>query len=719
MGRFYITPSEEERKRQAGGRYMISNPGQNPGNGKVSDLESALSGAADAFTFGWGDELLGRAAGLGDLLGMSGLWGGLNGDQVTEWSRAQQNVAALDNPLSYGVGQFAGGMAGGVGLGGLARLAAAKMPALAANIASSAGRTGLLGRLGASTATGAVGGAAYGAGSAEDDKLAGAVEGAGWGGAFGLGLRGIGETGGQLYRSLIKPSMDAEYAGAKMMAKKFERAGGFNKDKFVQDVFDAPKNAIAMDVTPGGTQITMGAGVRPSMEKEAMRDLLDKRNNAMGDEAADMLWDTTLGKNARIDAGRRIAELAEAKKLIDYSEIDAMQINPDKYVMAKDFVAHHLRAPDGAFNGAVRQAIETVKKGNPNVTGLRIVGDQMTLGDVIQYPQFWRQLWTNVREDVENARHAAKIGTGTSSRYRELAQDASDLRKQLGDMLGPKWETKQAAWKALADEEEALRHGYEGVDKAGDINLGDWITEGARLMSGRNKDQVRRWIQQGALARVEDLINKADTGSGRADVLRSIMGNKSKINTLNSILGRVNNDGTIDMRTKFARLLPRLEAQRDLFDNSVKAGIGVNSHTADKIAAMQAQQGMTQMASGGMRGAALKALTNDTMDAFDERVSDTVLKQMQKSVNDIRGELIAAAGIDTSQMNKQQIIAAIQQTGGVDKWLNASKQQRMMALAMQAQRPEWRKQQMMNIMTGGLYANNFGNAILNVGDGII
>lgn len=683
---------------------------------KVSWLESALSGGADALTFGWGDELLGLGSGVG-----AALTGGDFGkafDDTTRWSRSQQNIAAMDNPLAYGTGQFGGAMLGGFGIGAGARAVMGGSAALA-GLANGASRAGLLSRIGSSAATGALGGAAYGAGSAEDDKLGGAIGGLGEGALWGGGLRTLGEVGGQIYRSAIKPALNADYAGAKMMAKKMERAGGFNKNKFVQDVFDAPKNAVQMDVVPGGTQITLGAGARPSMQKEAMRQLLDERNNAMGDEAANMLWETSLGKNARIDAGRRIAELNDAAKAIDYADIDRMQINPDKHIMAKDFVAHHLRSPDGAFNGAVRDAIETVKVDNPNVVGLRLVGDQTQLGDVVQYPKFWRQLWTNVREDVDNAKRAAKIGTGSASYARRLSMDASDLRKQLGDMLGPKWEAKQSAFKALRDEERALRHGYEGVDKAGDISLSDWFSEYADMMKGQNKDQVKRWVQQGALARVEDLINKADTGSGRADVLRSIMGNKAKINTLNAILGRMTNEGAIDMRTKFAKLLPRLEQQRELFQNSVKSGIGVNSHTADKLLAAQSQQAMTQPTVGGIRGMAMKALTGDAMDAFDERISDNVLKSMQQPVNDIRAQLIQAAGINPQGMNKQQIIAAVQQMGGVDKWLKASKEQKLLALATQAQTPEWRRKQMQSILTNGLFANNFGNALTNTFTGAL
>lgn len=685
---------------------------------KVSWLESALSGAGDALTFGWGDELLGVGGGIGSLLSEGDFGKGY--DRTVAASRAQQNIAALDNPLAYGAGQLGGSLAGGFGIGAAGRLALGGAGALS-SLANSAGRVGLLGRLGTSAATGALGGAAYGAGSAEDDKLGGAADGALWGGGFGLGLRGLGEAGGQIFRSAIKPAFDSNYAGAKLMAKKFERAGGFNKDKFVEDVFAAPENAIAMDVTPGGTQITMGAGTRPSMQKEAMRDLLDNRNNAMGDEASNMLWDTTLGKNARIDAGRRIAELKDAADAIDYADIDRMQINPDspKHIKARDFVAHHLTSPDGAFNGAVRDAIETVRVDNPAVVGLRIVGDKMVLGDVIQHPKFWRQLWTNVREDVESAKRAAKSGLGKASYARRIGQDAADLRRELGDMLGPEWEAKQAAYKVLKDEEKALRHGYEGVDKAGDIALGDWLSELGDMTKGKNGWQMKRWAQQGALARVEDLLNKADTGSGRADVLRSIMGNKAKINTLNAILGRTTNDGNVDMRTRFAKLLPKLEKQRELFDNSVKSGIGVNSHTADKVFAAQSQQAMSQPTAGGLRGLAMKALTGDAMDAFDERVSDSVLKSMQQPVADIRQQLISSAGINPQGMNQKQLVAAIKQLGGVDKWLKASKQQKLMAMAMQAQTPEWRKQQMKNILTGGLYANNFGNAILNGASGII
>lgn len=679
---------------------------------KKSEFESLLSGVGDSLTFGWGDELLGLGAGVG-----AAFTGGDFGkamDETTAWSRAQQKAAAQDNGLWYGGGQVLGAIGGGFGLGAGARLGLGAL-GQAGNMARLAGNVGATGRIGTAAATGALGGSVYGAGAAEDDKVGGALEGAAWGAALGGGMRAIGEPIGQVYRSVVKPAFNADYRAARMMGKTLDRFGS-TPQKF-QDALDAaPANAMAMDVVPGGTQIVMGAGTRVSAGKDAMRDALDARNNSMADETADSMWESVLGKKYRVDAGKRILDLKTAKKAITYDDIDQLAIDPTNHGVM-DFLKYNMpretievvdnngvltpvvkKVPaEGKFASAVEDTIAEMKLGDPLATpgGMREAGRDVSVDVLVKQPEFWRKLWTRVREDVDTEKIAAKTSGKGLGDYRSMSRDSAQFRRELGTLLGPKWEAKQSVYKALNDEEKALRMGYDALDNAGDIKLGDFLDEmnqqRNRFRSPAAKEQFDQWVKQGALARVEDMMNKADTQTGRADVLRTLIGNKSKIQTLNHIVGRSNKDGTMDMRYGFAKLLPKLEEQRGLFENSVKSGIGVNSHTADKLSALAAQQAQTGGV-GGIRGMVMKGLTGDIADEFDEKVSNNILAFMQKPAAQLKAEIARA--------------------GGVENWMQSLSKNELLALAMQAQKPEFRRKALGQAALGGVYSNIGGDALL-------
>jgi len=110
----------------------------------ISGVESFFSGAGDALTFGFGDELLGLGAGLI----------GMDGEEITNWSRMQQADAQRANPWLYGGGQIATALIPGFAAGGVLRGAMG-----AASFANAAKNVGLLGRIGAA---GAAGGASVG-----------------------------------------------------------------------------------------------------------------------------------------------------------------------------------------------------------------------------------------------------------------------------------------------------------------------------------------------------------------------------------------------------------------------------------------------------------------------------------------------------------------------------------------------------------------------------
>ncbi|AWC25361.1 hypothetical protein CO731_04856 [Aminobacter sp. MSH1] len=147
--------------------------GYNPETGMVEPqygkAGSAAMGAADATTFGFGDELASTvAAGLESLPGRSGL----SRSQILAQMRGNQDAAQAQNPGSYLAGQVGGGVAQALATGG-------------GGFAANAARSG--GSLGRVALGSGLDGAAYlglqGAGGGTD--LESRAKGAGWGAVIG------------------------------------------------------------------------------------------------------------------------------------------------------------------------------------------------------------------------------------------------------------------------------------------------------------------------------------------------------------------------------------------------------------------------------------------------------------------------------------------------------------------------------------------------------
>jgi hypothetical protein len=181
--------------------------GYDPQTGNVQQYSapsSAAMGAADATTFGFGDEL---ASIPGSLIS------GIPRDQVLQEMRANAGKAQSDNPGSYIAGQIGGGLAQGLATGG-------------AGFGANAARTGgTLGRVALGSALdGALYGGAYGSGSANGDlvdRLKGGAIGAGVGGVAGGAMPYITSAIGAGAKRLVSPfaSSPEREAAVKILAQ--------------------------------------------------------------------------------------------------------------------------------------------------------------------------------------------------------------------------------------------------------------------------------------------------------------------------------------------------------------------------------------------------------------------------------------------------------------------------------------------------------------------
>lgn len=622
----------------------------------MNELQSFASGAADSFTFGWGDEIVGA----------------LFGEQAMEASRQRQEQARAEHGGWFLGGQVGGALAGGGGIGAAVRggLGAARLARLGT-------RVGPMGRIAFGGAAGGVGGALYGAGDAPDgQRFEGAVNSALPGAVGGAAFQGLGEAGGRVLGA-VQRSLSPEARAGRMMAEGLERFGPRTTNpaaverQTLDALRNAPDNATVGDVVPGFTPLVRGAGVRPSAEREALREAFDNRNNAMGGRLADEAW-STLATSARsrdpvavMDAFRADRR---ARAMPLYREVDAQPIDGARMDRTLGEV---VRRNPRLFQDGERRAQELMRSEH---------GTVFNQND----PRYWHYLLQGAQGAYETMRTAGKMGQPGGLSAVEAGRYGQVLHRFNGMLraaLGPKFRQAQDIWSGSVRNEMAVSRGYEAVTpNINSIDLGNIRRDLARMTPGE-----REAFRIGAVSRLSDMLKNADTGSGRADVLRAISRNQGQREVLETVFG-----GT----TQFRNFMRSVDEQRALFDTSVQSGIGVNSHTADRIAAQASQEALTRPA--GLRDAVMRLFTQDVADRFDERVS---------------GEILRTAGI-----NANQAASEIAQVGGFQNWAGGRgllsravrERQRMIR-----QRPE----ALVNAITTGAYYAPVGGAAAQYGMG--
>ncbi len=616
----------EERPRGVHGPWSAYGGG---GDGRMGAAAAFGSGAADAITFGFGDELQGV----------------LFGDRARDAARMRQEQARADQGGWFLGGQLAGSLAGGGGAGVAARGALG-----AARLANAASRIGPMGRIGLGALAGGVGGAAYGAGDSPDgDRVRNAVNSFLPGAAFGAVGQGAGELIGRV-GGAVQRSLSPEARSGRMMAEALGRFGPESatpaqaeaqvlqalrdapaqaeaqvlqalrdapaqaEAQVLQALRDAPDNAMVADVVPGFTSLVRGAGVRPSVAREELRAAFDVRNDAMGDRAIDDIWET-LAPGAPRNAAQAIDNLAKvqrdnAKPL--YDAVMNARIDPAR---AERFLGETVRRNPRLFAAAERDAEELMLSEH----GVRFGRDD---------PRFWHYLQQGADQVFERLRRQQGGLSGNERRVFGRALDS--YRLGLRRLLGPDFGKAQDVWSSGARQRQAVELGFDAADdKLDDLKLGE-IMQQMRRMSGGEREMTRL----GAVARLTNMLRTADAGTGRSDTLRAILRNKGQRQVLETIFGGGD---------RFNALMRRLDTQRDLFRTSVDAGIGVNSHTADRLAAMNSQQALTQPATG-VRDAIFRMLTRDATDRFDENVSNEILRTAGMNANQVAGEVGQVGG---------------------------------------------------------------------------
>lgn len=589
-------------------------------SGARGEIGSFLSAAGDSVSLGFGDEIHGAVAGIDAL--RQGRDFGTAYERQTERSRQR-----LRDAWRYHSGAALGGaLVGSLPLGGALGLAARGGRAAMAlrNLAP-------MQRIGAAAAAGAGVGGVYGAGSSEGRldtaqglgyRALGGAMGAGIGALTGGALQGIGMGAAHGYRSLLKPAFAPEERAAQELAKGLERAGITSADEFAQRarqlarterVYAPGSNPMVMDALgEAGTGMTMSAGTRQSAGRVEMQRALEARNEGARERIDNMLV-AQLGGGQRRNLAQSLDELEEIQRTEAgpiFQRVHAQTVNAVPQRL-RDFIAFNDR--QGA---SFKAALETTRETMRRTMGANVTDDQM-----MRSPVFWHRLLENSTAEVGAAFRAAKmtpLGAPRGSALADMTQDVQALNRQVRGLLGPEFGRAMDIYAGSARLQEAWELGFNAVRMdGGELQLGQFARQMSRMSAGE-RDAVR----QAAISGLRREMLRADLGTGRANVLRGIIGNEARRENLRAIFG------TDKALTRVMRVL---DYERRLFDNYAATNLGRNSPTGDKL--LGNQQMFAPNDIGGWSGRLRQALGREAQERYDEQMANSILSLMRTPIS--------------------------------------------------------------------------------------
>lgn len=604
--------------------------------GEFRGGDALLSGLADIVTFGRGDEL-------------QGIFGGA---EAVQRSRARQAELQAMHPGWYLGGQLAGGVIGGGGIGAAGRLGLRGLGAAerAANITN---RIGPIGRTAAAVGAGALGGGVYGYNSGTDGNRLESAASQILPGAIGGGVGNVlGEALGAGVR-IAGRSMGPEAAAAGMIGNAQRRFGQVGDD-FQRALADAPEGATVMDVIPGGPQLAAGASARPSAELPRIDAALRERNERMAQETIDDLW-TSLSGGGRRSAGVTVRQLRQQRTTQAapfYERAFARAIDPRR---AENLLGETIRRNPRLFRAAEADAQELM---------LSEHGTVFNKDD----PRFYHYLQQGADQVFERLRSAQGGLSGNERRVFGNALRA--YRVGLNRLLGPDFRRAQALWSNPTRQAAAVRRGYEAVTtNANDLDLEELADE-MRVMTPGELEHMRL----GALARLADMIENSQSTTGRSNPVRAVLRSEGQRRVLQRLFGG---------QAQLDNVIRRIEQRQQLYDNAIASGIGVNSHTANRLAARESQVAQTNpFRGGGLWERVENAVLGGAADQWDEAVSNQLLRELATPAS--------------------EALRAVNTAGGVRQWARG----RGLLAAAQRQAMEhadFRRRAMANALTGNLF----------------
>jgi len=458
---------------------------------------AAALGAADTFSFGFGDE-------LGAGLGATSEWlaSKLGGpeprsyDQLLTSMRNQDKAASNAYPWSYGAGQVAGGVAGGLGLG-----AAGVLPRMAQG-------SSLASRAAVGAAEGFGLGATYGVGSGEGtDTASNALINGGVGAVGGAAIPVIAQGVASGYRGIVDnlarnevarnagvspevarhltQTLDADATlGAQGMAN-MQRAGG---------------EAMLADAGPNAQQVLDAAIQRPGPGGVLARQRINER---VGRDSAAVTsaLDTSLGAPEGVNASQRnVRQGARAAVNDAYDGPNGAYAQPIDYASPEGQLVESVinRIPPRIARNAIESANERLRwSETPN---------QQIMADIAEDGSITYREMPNVRQ-ADAIKRALNdiVNDGTDPQTRKMSSDAAfanDMATTLRDALRD----------AVPEYGAALRTAADPLSRQSAIQLGskllsqsmtrDQVAEATRRFTAPEQDA----LAQGVRSHIDDIM---------------------------------------------------------------------------------------------------------------------------------------------------------------------------------------------------------------------
>lgn len=568
-------------------------------------LAAALSGAADTFSFGYGDELQGL----------------LFGEEAMQAARQRQENFRANNPLAFGGGQIAGGLVGGGVLGAAGRAALGGARALR-NV-NWAGRAGL------AALSGGAGLSAYSAGSAPDgERLQAAAEnflpGAALGGGFSVLGSAIGPTLQRAWRGA-----NPENAATDLLARGIQREGGSASVLGALDEHASmARGGTLLDAMgESGEHLAGGAAIRPSAGRTAMRDMLEARNTEMGPRAQREIGQAfTGGDNAGQMIQRfRQVQREQAAPLYAQAWQEVGRVNPQQ-----------MRATLGE---TMRRHPDIFEPAQMYARRLSLAETGQEIADEAD-PRYWHYMLQGAELELGKRMRAGYMGDLRGYQGAEIATYTRAVRQfnnQVRRALGPTFRRAQDTYSGAASAAEAVESGYDAFRP----NLNSIQLEGIMQRFARMRPGDQQNFRAAFASRLQDAISSADTTQGRVDALRSIMGTEARQRLIRRVLGE----------EAVGNLLRRFDYDRTLFQTGYNTGIRTNSHTAPLLSAEQSVR-ESSLTPATMQGSWLERIFGPELrraaDVRNEEVSTRLLDMLSTPAADAATALRSGGQLGTS-----------------------------------------------------------------------
>lgn len=584
-----------------------------------NQMQSFLTGAAQGGTFGFGDEIV---AGL-HALSPNDTYG-----EALQRTRGLLDASRRDHPVAA----YGGEIVGGAAAGGLAT----------APIMRGAGSIG--GAVGRGALAGGLEGFAYGAGSSDEDRLRGGLQGAGLGATIGAAAPLVIAGGRAAIDAVSNPVSSALNIARPTQASRAIEKAITRSGKSADDVSTAlaraasegqPMYGIADELGPAGQRMLSGTARQPGEARQIISDALTQRQSGQGNRLAGFLAD---GLDATDTAATRRTAMEGARSANANVAYDAARTGAGPVDVRGALAAIDDRIGGMQGSGVAGDGIDGALA---RFRGRLAAGNPAAPNTAVELSDFSRVL--GVKQDVDDAIGVA-VRAGRNNEARELGK----LKTALDQAL----EGASAGYRTAND--DFARASRE----IGQIDSGMAATSN-RV---RAEDTVGRYGgmtqgEQGAFRSgyADPLIARIDSAAPGVNKARPLMNDKATAE-----LGAMAKDP--------ARLRGQIGRENTMFETA-NAALG-GSRTADNLADISDVNGLSgnmllNLLTGNWKAAATQAGDKalSALTGRGEATRELIAKALLS--NDVQAALAPALAAAKTTAERSRILEALTRSAGV------------------------------------------------------